>query len=200
MSEERTYHHGNLRHALIEAALEIIEQEGYQALSLRSLAQAVKVSSGAPYRHFPDRNALLVAVASEGFRLLLESGQTFSHRDMPALEQAHAMGRAFLSFTEQRPALFMLMFDSGLLVETAEDDELGRLVRAAYAMMGDVVSALMPQASDKTLQARLIAMWSTLYGYARLRQSRLLKPYMLGQLSPQEVEHAVIMAAFECAD
>ena len=63
---DTAYHHGALRETLLAAAIEVVARQGADALSLRGLAQAVGVSSAAPYRHFPDRAALLAAVAAEG--------------------------------------------------------------------------------------------------------------------------------------
>ncbi|PLS69654.1 MAG: hypothetical protein CV045_00830 [Cyanobacteria bacterium M5B4] len=63
-----SYHHGDLKQALISAALEVVAQEGAKNLSLRQVAKRVGVSHNAPYRHFPDRDALLAALAEEGFR------------------------------------------------------------------------------------------------------------------------------------
>jgi AcrR family transcriptional regulator len=64
------YHHGNLRNALIAIATELLAEEGVHALSLRKMAQRAGVSHNAPYMHFADREAVLVAIAEEGFRLL----------------------------------------------------------------------------------------------------------------------------------
>ncbi|WP_025164591.1 TetR/AcrR family transcriptional regulator [Pseudomonas taeanensis] len=196
MSDTRSYHHGNLRQALLDAALEVIERDGYQTLSLRELAQVVAVSRAAPYRHFTDRDALLTACACEGFQLLLNDHRQVMAGSQSPQEKAHALGRAFLDFAERRPGLFMLMFDSGLLVQANEADELGGLLHETYEQIGASVASALGSADVKHVRVRLVAMWSTLYGYARLRQSHMLKPYMLEQLSRADTENAVIAAAF----
>lgn len=196
MSETKTYHHGNLRQALINAALEIVERDGYQALSLRELAQTLEVSRGAPYRHFADRDALLATCACEGFRLLLANHQAVVAGHGSAMEKAHAMGRAFLAFAEERPGLFVLMFDSGQLNQAQENDELGSLLRQTYEEVGGSVATTLPEPDPRQVTLRMIAMWSTLYGYARLRQSNMLKPYMQEGVSANEAELAVVEAAF----
>ena len=66
----RGYHHGNLRRALLDAAIALIQSEGADALTLRAAARAAGVSQAAPYRHFTDKDELLAAVAEEGFRLM----------------------------------------------------------------------------------------------------------------------------------
>lgn len=196
MSDTRSYHHGNLRQALLDAALEVIERDGYQTLSLRELAQVVAVSRAAPYRHFTDRDALLAACACEGFRLLLDAHRQVTEGPETPQAKAFALGRAFLDFAEQRSGLFMLMFDSGLLVQAEEEDELGGLLHQTYEQIGASVARALGSADFRQVRMRLVAMWSTLYGYARLRQSHMLKPYMLEKLSRADTETAVITAAF----
>src|SRR5919107_731159 len=69
-ARRKTYHHGDLRQALLDAALELLRAEGAAALTLRAVARAAGVSQAAPYRHFADRGALVAAVAEEGFERL----------------------------------------------------------------------------------------------------------------------------------
>ncbi|MGF6693869.1 AcrR family transcriptional regulator [Metapseudomonas resinovorans] len=195
MNETRAYHHGNLRQSLIDAALDAVEQNGYQGLSLRDLAQVLEVSRGAPYRHFADRDALLRACASEGFRRLLEAHREVAAGTGTAQDRARAACRAFLAFAEAQPGLFLLMYDSGLLQQAEDEDELGTLLQSVYAGIAATLREALEETDDDRLQARLIAMWSTLYGYARLRQSNMLKPYMLGSLTREQTEAAVIAAA-----
>ncbi len=195
MNETRAYHHGNLRQSLIDAALDAVEQNGYQGLSLRDLAQVLEVSRGAPYRHFADRDALLRACASEGFRRLLEAHREVAAGTGTAQDKARAACRAFLAFAEAQPGLFLLMYDSGLLQQAEDEDELGTLLQSVYAGIAATLREALEETDDDRLQARLIAMWSTLYGYARLRQSNMLKPYMLGSLTREQTEAAVIAAA-----
>lgn len=196
MRERRSYHHGNLRQALLEAALEVVERDGYQALSLRELAQVVAVSRGAPYRHFADRDALLAACACEGFRLLLDTHRQVTESSETPQKEVYELGRSFLAFAEQRPGLFVLMFDSGLIVQAEEADELGALLHQTYEQVGASVARALGCADIQQVKVRLVTMWSTLYGYARLRQSHMLKSYMLEQLSRADTEDAVIVAAF----
>src|SRR5215510_3558714 len=96
-----TYHHGDLRAALLEAAGRIVDKEGAAALSVREAARRARVSHNAPYRHFPDRQSLLAAIAAEGFARLGD-----------ALKNSHgkAMGEAYVHFALENPAVFRLMF------------------------------------------------------------------------------------------
>jgi len=96
-----TYHHGDLRPALLRAAGKILEQEGREAISLRDLARRAGVSHNAPYRHFADRGALLAALAEEGYALLAQA-----LAGKPWREQAVT----YVHFALANPARFGLMF------------------------------------------------------------------------------------------
>lgn len=195
MNETRSYHHGNLREELISAALQAIEESGHQALSLRDLALVVGVSRAAPYRHFSDRDALLRACAHSGFSRLQAVHRKVMEGDGTAQHKAQLVCQSFLAFSERQPQLFMLMYDSGLLQKIEEGDELGSLLHSTYDGVGATLAAALQETDETRLKARMIAMWSTLYGYAHLRQSHMLKPYMLKSLSQEQTEAAVIAAA-----
>jgi len=96
-----TYHHGDLRQAVLRTAGEILEKEGLEALSLREVARRAGVSHNAPYRHFPDRANLLAALAAEGFEKLGDALQSRPRREM---------GEAYVEFALANPARFRLMF------------------------------------------------------------------------------------------
>jgi AcrR family transcriptional regulator len=124
---ERPYHHGNLRTALLEAAERTVRDRGVQALSLRELAREVGVSHGAPRRHFPDRQALLDALAEAGFERLgaeLAGARERAGADFQARLQATAA--AYIRFATRDAALLELMFagkhreQAGALEEAAE--------------------------------------------------------------------------------
>jgi AcrR family transcriptional regulator len=121
-----TYHHGELRAALLRAAAKILEKEGRDAISLRELARRAGVSHGAPYRHFADRDALLAALAEEGFSLLVEQLEGKAWR-----EQA----MAYLRFALADPERFRLMFTRpvpGALRRLVEGDA---VAQATWAMV-----------------------------------------------------------------
>ena len=106
------YHHGDLRNALMEAALVILNRDGESGLQLRDLARAVNVSPAAPYRHFDSRAALLEALAVTGFTRfsrMMEDVAT-QHSADPSLH----MGKAYVNFALANPGLFRLMFSSQL--------------------------------------------------------------------------------------
>ena len=96
-----TYHHGDLRAALLQTAGKVLEKEGRGELSLRELARRAGVSHNAPYRHFPDRDRLLAALAAEGFEMLGDALEKRPRREM---------GEAYVEFALAHPQRFRLMF------------------------------------------------------------------------------------------
>lgn len=109
-ASKTSYHHGNLREALIDAGLGLLESEGAAALSLRQLARHVGVSQAAPYHHFPDKNGLLAALAAEGFRRAASTlrAATLKH---PTLERrVRGLMAGYVRFAQDSPELFRLMY------------------------------------------------------------------------------------------
>src|SRR5438045_6558281 len=106
----KAYHHGDLRTALLEAAAELLDEGGPEAVSLRECARRAGVSHAAPYRHFETKDALLFALADEGFGWLAESGAKAMHGIRNARERLDAYGAAYVRFAIENPARFRLMF------------------------------------------------------------------------------------------
>src|SRR6185312_15394339 len=107
--DERPYHHGDLRRAIVKAALEILQETQSLDFSLRELARRAGVSHNAPYKHFADKRELLAAVSSAGFELLTERmrNEITAHRDARA--QLFALWRAYIHHGVENPALYRLM-------------------------------------------------------------------------------------------
>src|SRR5438477_2745263 len=106
MGKKRPYHHGNLRQALIDGALELIEERGVPALTLREVARRVGVTHAAPKRHFADRSALVAALAEHGFRgLAAHVGLVrSSRRPRDSAERLRALGVAYIEYAIAHPA------------------------------------------------------------------------------------------------
>lgn len=122
-----TYHHGDLRAALLQTAGEMLEKQGLASLSLRELARRAGVSHNAPYRHFPDRDSLLAALAAQGFELL---GNALAAR--PRRE----MGEAYVEFALAHPQRFRLMFGGHLALEN-RDRRAYESLQQAFADLGE---------------------------------------------------------------
>jgi AcrR family transcriptional regulator len=187
MAKRRAYHHGDLRHALLKAAAVEIEQRGYEGLSLRELAASLGVSRSAPYRHFADREQLLAALATQGFVELKQRYEQSPASATPAA-RLRACGQAYLRLAAERPQLFRLMFASDLLNSgSPPDPALAQAATACYVAFEALVAATRPGADEKTIKAVTIAYSSAAYGFALLRTSQRLRPFMRAGLSDQEL-------------
>lgn len=111
MTHRETYHHKELRQALIDAALELIVEKDVGSLSLREVARRVGVSHAAPYRHFADKDALLAAVAEEGFELLsITLKEAMQQASSDPLKQVQACGVAYVRYALAHPSHYRIMF------------------------------------------------------------------------------------------
>ncbi len=160
-AEKARYHHGALRAALVEAGLAILAEGDPAALSLRETARRAGVSAMAPYRHFPDKEALLAAVAGVGFERLAACLKT---ADAEATGSAAlvAQGRAYVGFALTEPALFRLMFGPALAKEGAAKSSEGE---AAFSVLADRVGT-MTSAGDREVVA--LHCWALVHGLASL--------------------------------
>jgi AcrR family transcriptional regulator len=112
MRRPKPYHHGNLREALLEAAIRLIAEVGPTAFTLREVARRAGVSHNAPYRHFRDRDDLMAAVAAQGFRELTRAMIEAAAAKSQALERLKHAGLAYVTFALRRPEHFTVMFDA----------------------------------------------------------------------------------------
>jgi AcrR family transcriptional regulator len=108
---KNSYHHGDLRQSLIDGAIALMGETGISELSLRQVARRVGVSHNAPYRHFEDKEALLAAVAAQGFQSLQEAMET-ARQQVPAeaAKRLEAIGIAYVMFALAQPLHYRLMF------------------------------------------------------------------------------------------
>jgi AcrR family transcriptional regulator len=191
MAKRGGYHHGDLRAALIRAALEAVEAGGPDAVSLRDLALKLGVSTAAPYRHFADRRALLAEVAAIGFTELTTSyarAQTSAPDSLAAMRET---ARAYLTLAFGRPGLFKLMFASDI-VDANPPASLLAPAAAAWEGLFQAVGALDPAADPATVKRRAITGWSTLHGFITLVQGGRLKGFMTEPLTEAELLEAIL--------
>jgi AcrR family transcriptional regulator len=194
MTGDSSYHHGDLRAALVKAAAAEIERTGYENLSLRELAESLGVSRAAPYRHFADRRALLAAVAAEGFDRMTAIHRNASASAKTPLTRLAAAGRGYLAFAAERPQLFRLMFVSDLLGDgpVPPDPGLIKTANESYFVFEDLVAATIDDADAGAVKAAAIAIMSASYGFALLRMSGRLRPFMYAPLTPGGLVDAVL--------
>src|SRR5262245_47643485 len=118
----RGYHHGNLREALIRAALDLIAQKGPAGFTFADAARAAGVSSAAPYRHYRDREALLIDVARRGFELFAERLEAAWANGQPDPFKAfEAIGRAYLAFARDETAYYSAIFATGVQADASHE-------------------------------------------------------------------------------
>ena len=166
----RGYHHGNLREALIKAALQLIAEKGPSGFSFAEAARAAGVSPAAPYRHYRDRDALMADVASRGFEAF-EAKLSAAWKDgtpdpFTAFER---LGRAYLDFARREPAQFSAMFESGLAF--TDFPELHSAGDRAFNVLRDACAALiatMPEAKRPPVMMMALHIWALSHGIASL--------------------------------
>jgi AcrR family transcriptional regulator len=140
LSKRRGYHHGNLRQALIEAAAELVAENGPHGFAMREAARRAGVSSGAPYKHFADQKALMVAVASEGLRVRNAMMDEAMAACSDPRERFRAMGIAYVTFAVRHPGYFRVM-NVAEYADPAASDELAEATRDSRALVDDVLAA-----------------------------------------------------------
>ena len=191
MAKRDSYHHGDLRAGLIRAALEAVEAGGPEAVSLRDLALKLGVSTAAPYRHFPDRRAVLAEVAAIGFADL---SAAYARAQAEASDPAAALretARAYLNLAFGRPGLFRLMFASDI-VDAGAPAALLASASDAWEGLFRAVGAMTPGADLASVKRRAITGWSTLHGFITLVQGGRLKGFMTEPLTEAELLEAVL--------
>ncbi len=186
---ENSYHHGDLKNALISAGVDILAHEGIGALSLRSVARRAGVSHSAPYAHFADKQALIAAISTEGFRRL--------HGQLAAAIQAHAAepsqqltacGEAYIRFSLEERDIFKIMF-SGILEQEKEYKEFVEISQATFMLLVEVVSAcqkagILPDAPADVLA---VAVWSQVHGLVSLAMERQISHNVMDRHSLSEM-------------
>jgi AcrR family transcriptional regulator len=156
-----SYHHGNLRAACVRAGMELLEEGGETALSLRAVARRVGVSPAAPYRHFPDREALVSAVAAVGYAELAER-LAAAHPSPSSPEQLASVAIAYVQFALERPGLFRVMFGEPC---DRDSDERVAATTAVSLYLREIVERCFPGADP---EAMATAIWALVHGLAFL--------------------------------
>ena len=166
----RSYHHGNLREALIAAALDLISKKGAAGFTFADAARAAGVSPAAPYRHFRDRDALMADVARRGFEGFAAALAGAWDGGKPSPRTAfERVGRAYLRFAEKEPALFSAMFESGLAVsEYPELREAGDRAFTVLREACEAVAATLPKERRPPSLMMALHIWSLSHGIAAL--------------------------------
>jgi AcrR family transcriptional regulator len=166
----RGYHHGNLREALIDAALNLIAQKGPAGFTFADAARSAGVSSAAPYRHFRDRDALIADVARRGFELFATRLDAAWNDGQPEpLKAFENVGRAYLGFARGEPAYYSAMFEAGVGLDG--DPELRLASERAFAVLrraSEALSARVPAGERPPALMMSLHVWALSHGVASL--------------------------------
>lgn len=192
----KRYHHGRLREALIDATLQLLEEGGPESVTVREAGKRAGVSSGAPFRHFPTKRALLTAVAEEAigrFRAEIEKAQKEADPDDP-LARFRAVGIAYLRYAIGNPMHFRVVSDRSLI-----DLDGSEIFRHHNAEIQGLMSDLLEEARRRGMLRQVdhtlvpLAARALVYGLARMHIDGHLAQW---GVQPAEVERR-LQAAFD---
>ena len=187
---DRPYHHGDLRRAVIETAMAMLHEDKGWQFTLREVARRAGVSHAAPYKHFPDKAALLAEMALIGFDRLREAATAAKPRRQNSLRyEFFAVARAYVRFGTSNPALYRLMFseEAGKTV----DVHLSERALAAFGVLIEMLER--GQAAGvlrrRDLRGQAAACWALLHGITMLTIDGLLLPEKVG---PNPLDNALV--------
>ncbi|HKW64825.1 MAG TPA: TetR/AcrR family transcriptional regulator, partial [Candidatus Acidoferrum sp.] len=168
MRRRKTYHHGNLREALLDAAIRLIAEVGPIAFTLREVARRAGVSHNAPYRHFRDRDDLMAAVGAQGYRELTQAMLEAAASETDPVERLKSAGLGYVTFALRRPEHFTVMFDAPTSKHKHPDS--GAAAEQAFGTLLGFVKNCQDAgrlASGDLGQMALLA-WTMVHGIAKL--------------------------------
>ena len=166
----KTYHHGDLREALVKAGRAILEKEGVSGLSLRACARKAGVSHAAPQHHFASVNDLLAEIAATGFEDFVTALDKGAALSSSAVEKLKAMCQSYVAFARERPTVYQLMFS---VAASLSSERLQSAKVAAWEQLANAVSAA---AGPEDKEAKAMQVWSTVHGFSMLVISQRLPP------------------------
>jgi AcrR family transcriptional regulator len=166
----QTYHHGDLKIALIKAGMEILSKEGIEGLSLRKVAQRAGVSHNAPYSHFPDKQSLVAAISTEGFKQLYRELDTaaFRYTNDPK-RQLQEGAWAYVQFAMNNADTFKIMF-SGVLEKEKEYPAFVEISQRTFNRVVEIVRACQDAGllRDTPPELMAVSVWGQIHGIISL--------------------------------
>ncbi len=193
----KNYHHGDLRAALLEAALDIITDSGPQQLTIREVARRAGVSHTAPYRHFADKDQLIVAVVEQGFSLLQDTMEKQKASVPPdPINQFAASGMAYVDFALTHPAYYRVMYSGDLL--TSSESLQHTSTETFAAMIKDIETCQelnIVKKGDAALQA--LGILSTIHGFVCMVNDNRVSTLITDNYDNAVLRDTVITQIFE---
>ncbi len=166
----KNYHHGNLKQALIEATIKLIEEKGPTGFTISEAAKQAGVSAAAPYRHFKGREDLIAEVAKQGFAMFADLMEfAYAKGNGSAVASLEAVGRAYLAFARKHPGHYIAMFESGISINA--DPEMATVANRAMNVLikaADKLSANLP--AEKRPPSTMVSqhIWAISHGIVEL--------------------------------
>jgi AcrR family transcriptional regulator len=191
MTERETYHHGDLRQALIEAALELVSEKDMDSVSLREVARRVGVSHAAPYRHFADKETLLAAVAQEGFQMLHHTLEAVLHKaPLSPPRRLQEIGVAYVDFALKHCSHYRLMFSAYGATSAQQNPELEQAATQAFMVLVNSIKIGQQEGVIRLDDSEKLALaaWSLTHGLAML--------LMDGQIPIQTSQSVALLSSF----
>jgi AcrR family transcriptional regulator len=185
----KTYHHGDLKNALIKAGVEILSKEGVGGLSLRKVAQQAGVSHNAPYSHFPDKQSLIAAISTEGFKQLYNQldAAIVAYPDNPK-RQLQEGARAYVEFAIRNSDTFKIMF-SGILEKEKDYPAFVEISQKTFHRVVEVVRACQGADILRSTPADVmaVAIWGQIHGIVSLMLEGQISHTVLDRFEIHEI-------------
>jgi AcrR family transcriptional regulator len=189
MPRKKSYHHGDLKNALIKAGADILSREGVSALSLRKVAQKAGVSHAAPYAHFTDKQALIAAISTEGYKKLYEqiAQAAEQHRSDPLRRFVEASW-AYIQFALDEPDQFKVTL-SGMIEKEQDYPAFVETAKQTFALVVDIVAQCQQAGILRRGAPDLAAVsaWSLIHGFVTLLMEKQISHTVLDRFTVREM-------------
>ncbi len=189
MPRKKSYHHGDLKNALIKAGADILSREGVSALSLRKVAQKAGVSHAAPYAHFTDKQALIAAISTEGYKKLYEqiARAAEQYRSDPVRRFVEASW-AYVQFALDEPDQFKVTL-SGMIEKEQDYPAFVETARQTFSLVTDIVAQCQQAGILRNGAADLVAVsvWALIHGFVSLLTENQISHTVLDRLTVREL-------------
>jgi AcrR family transcriptional regulator len=189
MPRKKSYHHGDLKNALIKTGADILSREGVSALSLRKVAQKAGVSHAAPYAHFADKQALIAAISTEGYKNLYEKiAQVAGQHESNPLRRFVEVSWAYVQFALDEPDQFKVTL-SGMIEKEQDYPAFVETARQTFSLVVDIVAQCQQAGVLRKGAADLMAVsvWALIHGFVTLLMEHQISHSVLDRFSVREM-------------
>lgn len=195
---DHAYHHGNLRRVLIDTAVHLISEQGAEALSLRKIAKRAGVSHAAPYRHFKDKNAILAAVARQGFDMMLKTTQERIARNHGTeLDHFAICGLSYIDFALHYPSHYRVMFGTRTDDSYFTKEFIPESI-PVFQLLQDKIMVCQNKGLLKSGDPgeMALAAWSIVHGFAMLRIDHHIQEQKMDEKKLRALQRTVVLTLY----